>query len=251
MSRPILIYADYLPNAAVTATDTLVGLDPADILQAEEDNVWMPADVAAPKSLVIDLGAPQEIGCLGLVGENLNEVVLEVRASSDNFVSSDVQMAAAATITDFISAWRSWPNTSYRYWKLVFSNMNTSFSVAHVALCRLNFLPWFADGMDLDAIQTTGYQLVSPDGRYLGSNRLRTMHNIDLIWGKVTDANYALFQPWAEACVHQMNAFFVVPDSSQATCLFSWLTDPKFAFKAPRTNGVRSMPTINISSRVP
>ena len=251
MKQPLLIYANYLPTAAVTATDTAAGLDPNDVLQAEEDNVWQPLNATGPKNLVIDLGASQELGCLGLVGESLNGVILEVRASSDNFVTSDVQMSAPATIDDFISTWRAWGNATYRYWKLVFSNLGASFLVAHLALCHFDFLPWFSDGMDPDAYQTTGYQLTSPGGHYLGSNRLRTMRSIDLMWGKVTDAHYALFQAWAEVCVHQMNAFFLVPDSSQATCYFCWLSDPKFTWKVPRQGGVRTMPTIAVTSRVP
>jgi hypothetical protein len=251
MNKPLLIYASYLPTASVTATDSAAGYDPNDILQAEEDNVWRPANASGPKVLTFDLGNPQAMGCLALVGENLNGVTLEIRASADNFVTSDIQICAATTINDFIATWRSWGNITYRWWRLVFTGMSPSFALAHAAFCHFDLLPWFADGMSIDAYQTTGTQLVSPDGRFLGSNRQRTMRLIDLIWGKVTDAHFLLFQPWGEYCIHGLSAFFLVPDSSQGACYFSWINDPKMIFKAPRTNGSLTMPIITITSRVP
>ena len=251
MNQPLLIYAAYLPATAVTATDTAAELDPNDVLLAEEDNAWMPANTSGSKALVIDLSIPQEIGCMGIVGENLNEVTIEVHGSTDNFVASDVQVYAPTTITEFIAAWCAWTNATYRYWKVIFSGFGSSFSVAHIALCPFNLLPFFADGVDPDAYYTEGSQLVSPDGHFLGSNRLRTMLVPDLDWGQVYEEEFVLFQAWADACVHNMSAFFLVPDSSQSACYFSWLKDPKFAFKAPRNAGLRTMPTIAITSRVP
>jgi hypothetical protein len=251
MKRPLFIYASYLPAATVSATDSAAGLDPAYVLEAEEDNVWQPANQSGAKSLTIDLGTLLEVGCLGIAGEYLNGASLEVRGSTDNFALSDVRLSAPAPIEDFTSTWRAWNNAPYRQVRLIFTNLASGFSVAHVAVCRFELLPFFADGMDLDAIRTEGSQLISPDGRFLGSNRLRTMRVFDLIPGKLNDAAYLMYQRWAEVCVHQLSPFFLVPDSSQADAWFCWLADPKFVFKAPRSAGVRNMPAIPVTARVP
>lgn len=251
MSQPAFLYADYLATATVTATDTDTGYSAADVLESCEDLTWKPANQTGSKSLTIDLGATLLIGAVALVGDFLNGVTLEVRGSTDNFVASDVELSAAAAIATatFVSTWRSWSNGNYRYLRLVFSGMGASFRISHVAACRFDLLPYPEDGHDPDIIQAEGTHLVSVSGYYLGSNQQKTLRPLQLAFGEVTDAEFAVFQRWSDACVKTMQGFFYVPDTAETECFFGWL-DPKYKFSAPMKNGMRKMAAIAFNSRV-
>jgi hypothetical protein len=138
---------------------------------------------------------------------------------------------------------------AYRYWRLVLTNLGASSSVAHVAWSPGELFPWMDDGADLDARKTIGTMLVSPDGRNLGSNRLRTMRELSLDFGQVTDSEYLLFQRWAEACTDRLQPWFLVKDSSQPTCWFGW-TDAGYKFSAPQKRGMYAIGKIPFTSRV-
>lgn len=249
MNQPLLIYSDYLPAATVTATDTKAGLDPLDVLQAEEDNVWQPANTSGAKSLTIDLGSAQDVGCVGIVGEYLLGVQIAVAASSDNFAASNVAMGTITPMGSYTTAWLGWGDVSYRYWRLTFTGVGPSFAVAHVALCRMQLYPWFADGADLRAYKSEGSILTAPDGRFLGSNRLRTMREVPLDWGQVTDTEFVWFERWADASIKPMRPFFLVPDTDQEECWFGWL-DPRTKFSAPMKHGLRDVGKMTFLARV-
>lgn len=249
MLQPLFIYSDYLTTATVTATDTKSGLSPLDVLAAEEDNVWQPLNVTGSKSLTIDLGMAQAMGALGIVGDYLAGVTLELRASSDNFATSDVQISSPSVMSDYITHYRLWANTSYRYWRLIFTGLGASTAVAHVALCSQDLLPFMDDGMDPDAYASVGTALISPDGRFLGASRLRTMREIVAKWGQIDDSEYVLFQRWADASLKNIRPFFFVLDSSQAECHFAWC-DPKQKFTAPYSNGLRNVGSITMTARM-
>lgn len=249
MLQPLFIYSDYLSTATVTATDTKAGLAALDILQAEEDNVWQPLNTTGSKSLTIDLGIAQDIGAIGIVGDYLASVTLEVRASTDNFSVSNVLMSAADTMADYITHCRLWANATYRYWRFTFTGMGAAFAVAHIALCQQNLLPWMDDGADLDAYQSEGTSLVSPDGRFLGAARLRTMRTIPAKWGQISASEYIPFQRWGDAALKNIRPFFFVPDSSLPGCYFAWC-DPKQKFSAPMSNGLRNIGSITMTARM-
>ena len=250
-AQPLFIYATYPAISSVTSSDWFGDNAPGNVLKAEEDNVWQPLNTTGSKSLTFDLTVAQTYGCLALIGENLNGVTFSVYASSDDFNASNVQVVPPTVISEFISCWAAWNNASYRYWRITFSGFGPSFVLAHAAFCQYALLPFFMDGVDPGAYQTEGSVLVSPDGHFLGSNRLRSMLTLALDWGLVDPVTeFPLFQLWAAACIKSMSAFFLVPDSSQPDCYFSWV-DPKFLFRAPWSTGLRSMPTIPITARNP
>lgn len=250
MNKPLFVYADYLPEATVTATDTAAGLDPVDVLLAEEDNVWQPANQSGAKSLTISLSYTRTVGCLAIVGDMLAGVTLEVRGSSDNFSSNNVQLSAPAAMGDWITHWRGWTSGTINAIRLIFTGMSPDFAVAHVAVCEYAPLPYFADGADLDAYSSEGSNLVAPDGRFLGSNRQRTMRQVKLDWGQVTDTEVVLFERWADACLRNIRPFFFIPDVGQAACWFCWC-EPKQRFSSPRKVGMYNIGSISITARIP
>lgn len=249
MDQPLFIFADYLPTATVTATDTASGYAAANVLQAHEDTSWKPADNTGTKTLTFDLTTPLSRGALAIAGEYLNGVSLEVRASTDDFVASDVEISAAAVISDPTTTYRLWTNAQYRYWRLVFTDLGASTEIYHAALQRQDLLPFLDDGFDPDAYKTEGSHLLAVDGHYLGSVQTRTMRELSLDFGQVTAAEAVLFQRWADACVKTLRAFFFVPDSASATCHFGWV-DAKYAFKAPYKKGLRDISAIPFTARV-
>lgn len=251
MNKPAFIYASYPPTASATATDTADGYSASDVLNSCEDTGWKPANQTGSKSLTIDLGAPTPWGCIALVGEYVNGVTLEVRASTDNFSSSNVQVSAPAAINSgtFISAWRSFAARTERYCRFIFSGMGPSFEIHHVAVCQYNQLPYLTDGHDPSVIQSQGTHLKSVSGYYLGSVRLNTMSPLSLDFGQVTGAQFQKFELWADACVKQMQGFFYVPDTDQPECWFGTV-DEKYKFAAPFKHGLRQVAPIPFTTRV-
>jgi len=249
--KPAFIYANYLPTAAVTATDTATGFDPADVLEPVEDTGWKPTDVSEPKSLTIDLGVSVPWGCLAILGEYLNGVTLQVLASTDDFVGSSVEVSAAAVINTgtFVSTWRSFTERNERYCRLIFSDMGASFEIHHVAICRYDQLPYLNDGHDPSVIQATGTHMISQAGYYLGSNHQRTMKPLSLDFGQTTAAQFVKLQRWADVCVNKMQPFFYVPDTGLPECWFGWL-DEKYKFAAPSKEGARRIAPIPFTTRV-
>lgn len=249
MLQPLFIYADYLPAAAVTATDTATGYAAADVLQAHEDSSWKPANITGAKSLTFDLSTALSRGAIAVAGEYLNGVTFEVRASTDNFATSDVQISAPAAISSYTTSYRLFANSIYRYWRLIFTDMGASTEIYHVAIQKQDLLPWHENDPAPEAYKTEGSHLVSPDGHYLGATQTRTMRNLELDFGLILDAEYVIFQRWADSCVKTLRGFFYVPDSSQAACHFGW-ADAKYVFKAPYKNGMRDLAAIPFVSRV-
>ena len=249
MNRPAFIYAAYLPGTTVAATDTAAGYAPADVLEGCEDSGWKPVDTTGSKSLTLDLGGAFLVGALAMTGEYLNGVTLEVRASSDNFALSDVQVSPPASIVNFTTAWRNWSAGTWRYWRLIFSGIGASFLLHHVALGPFEPLPFHGDGHDPDTFGAEGDHLVSVSGYYLGNSQRRAMRAISLGFGQVTADEYVLFQRWADVCVRTLRPFFYVPDTDGTDCLFGWI-DAKYKFSAPYKNGLRDMAKIPFNARV-
>lgn len=246
MNQPLFIYADY-PDAAVAAlTNAAAGQTGTDVLQANEDTYISPlTDTVA---VTIDLLAPFPCGCIALAGENLNGVTLTLWASSDNFVSSDVVISASAALNGFVSCWRPFASVTYRYYRVVLTGATPATRIYHVALAPLLLLPYFADGADLEAFQSTANHILSPQGHFLGAQLIKCERKVPLNWRQVTDAEYPLFVAWALACVQKPKAFFVIPDSDYATCYFGY-TDPGYTFSAPMKSGLRTLAKIPFTSR--
>ena len=251
MNKPTFIYPVHLPAATVTATDTATGYDPANVLEGCEDTAWKPANTTGSKSLIIDLGASMAIGQIAVLGRYLNGVTLEVRGSTDNFVSSDIAISAATVIASKIvnTTWRSFTGGNYRQIKLIFSGLSADFAVQYVACCRAVSLPFLEDGHDPDVYQPTGSQLIGATGTYLGATQQYTLATLSLDFGQITSAQYLPFQLWADACIMIMLPFFYVPDIDQPECFFGW-ADAKYKFSAPYRSGARKLAPIPFNWRI-
>lgn len=249
--KPSFIYPIHLTTATVTATDTASGYAPANVLQGVEDTAWKPANTTGSKSLVIHLGGLLPIGQVAVLGQYLNGVTLEVRGSTDNFATSDVQLSAAAVIStsEFVTTYRRWTEALYSDIKLIWSGFAASFEVIHVACCRAVPLPYLEDGYDGDSFQSEGTALVGTAGTFLGFTQQRTMRNLNLDFGQIVSSQYLPFQLWAEYCVMTLRAFFFVPDVDQPECYFGWV-DPKYKFSAPMKKGSRRIAPIPFTGRI-
>jgi hypothetical protein len=249
MLQPLFIYANYLPAATITASDTKSGTAAANLLEGSEDNSWQPANTSGSKTITIDLGIAQPIGAIAIAGEWLAGVSLEVRASTNNFSGSNVLISASAAMVEYLANYRSFTQASYRYWRLTISGHSTDTALYHLALSPGDLFPWSEEGTDPDSYQTTGSQLLSPDGRFLGATRQRTMRHINYRPGQISDAEYLLFAAWADSCIKNLQPFFYVADSSSTACAFVWCS-PQQKFEAPYKKGLRDMTDIAMTGRV-
>jgi hypothetical protein len=251
MNRPTFIYPTHLTTATATATDAATGYAATNVLEGCEDTSWRPDNTSGAKSLTIALGGLLPIGQIAVLGNYLNGVTLEVRGSTDNFSSSNVQLSAGATISssEFITTWRMFTENLYTHIKLTFTGFAASFEVQHVACCRAVPLPFLEDGHDPDTFQSEGTHLIGTAGTYLGATQQRTMRNLNLDFGQITSSQYAPFQFWAEYCVMTMRPFFYVPNIDAAECYFGW-TDAKYKFSAPMKSGARKVAAIPFTGRL-
>jgi hypothetical protein len=251
MNKPSFIYPTHLSNATATATDTATGYAAANVLEGCEDTGWRPANITGSKSLTIALGGSLPIGQVALLGQYVNGVTLEVRGSTDGFVSSDVSLSGVTTISSsaFVTAWRSFTEANYSHIKLIFTGFSSSFEINHVACCRAVLLPFLEDGHDPDTFQPEGTALIGTAGTFLGFTQTRTMRNLTLDFGQITSSQYNHFQFWAETCIMTLQPFFYVPNIDGPECYFGWV-DAKYKFSAPMKSGARKIAPIPFTGRV-
>lgn len=248
--RPSFIYSIAPTTATATASDSSVGYDAQNVIEACEDTAWKPANVTGTKTLTLDLALSLPIGAVAILGQYLNGITLEIRGSTDNFSASDVQLSAPAAINTsaFNTAYRRFTEASYRYIRLVMSGFGSSSAIMHVACCRTVDLPYLEDNHDAGAFQSTGTHLVGVSGVYLGASQQCTMRNINLDFGHVSASQFPAFQLWAEACIKTMRPFFYVPDVDQPECFFGWV-EGKYKFSAPSKLGRHKLAVIPFVSR--
>ncbi|GEM_PF-5019137 len=250
MNQPAVLYTSYPPTAAVTATDSYAGADPADVLFATEDTFWRPANQTGDKTLTVDFGADRTVDRLGIVGENLDGCLVDVRVSSDNFIASNVLLADGVTLAAAVNAATvPFVSSTYRYARLVFKAGYYPSNLRLAWLCwdRQRVLPYLEEDFDPDNLDATGEHLVSRQGLYLGSEQERTMRRCSLNLGQVTDFEYAIIKEWAAACIGTLQPFLFVPDIDEAAALFAWPADNRFS--APRVNGLRRVAPMMIVTR--
>jgi len=127
MSNPKLLFDNRLADGVVTASSTATGFDPANVADMRPYTFWQPSVFLGNNTpyarLMVDCGAAASADSFALCSHDLvaNDCsFLNLTASTDNFVSSNVSLAALElandnpTIGQFTSA-------SYRYFRLTFS----------------------------------------------------------------------------------------------------------------------------------
>jgi hypothetical protein len=249
--RPSFIYSLAPVTASAAASDTFSGYAAQNVMEACEDTSWKPANVTGDKTLTLDLALILPLGAVAILGQYLNGITLEIRGSSDNFVSSDVQLSAAAVISTaaYNTAYRQFAEVSYRYIRLIMSGFGASSEIYYVAPCRAVSLPWLEDNHDADCFQPTGSHLIGVAGMYLGTSQQCAMRMINLDFGQIPSSQFPAFQLWSEACIRTMRPFFYVPDSTLPECWFGWV-DAKYKFSAPSKMGRHKLATIPFTSRL-
>jgi hypothetical protein len=238
MSQPAFYWNKISTSATYTATDTLSGTDVEDIQYTTEDTDWGPADVSGTKSIIIDNGADLTVDTLCLLGDNLNGVTLEIRGSTDNFSTSDVLVSAGATLTSLVNtAYRSFAEATYRYWKFNFTTFPSTMRIDHLALDLQVLLPFFEVDPDEGNVTPTAVHLVSKGGLYLGSAQDKSERRMTLDFGEITDTEKVDLLSWANAVIKEVNPFFVHVDTSTSLIHFGYL-DNAGSWAAPLDMGV-------------
>lgn len=246
--QPAFLWSDYRSTAAVTATDSYSGFDPDDILIGTEDTYHRFADNSGAKDYVIDLGVATLVNYVAILGKDIDQVLVTVAGSTDNFVASDVELFAEAPLSAVLNAaWMEIEEGVYRYIKITFDNFPTDMRIAHVCLGTLQRLPFLEEDSDPDSYQADGEHSFSAQGTYLGSTQRNAMRELPVMFGQVPDYDYEAISTFADACIKTMRGCFFVPDSTAAECFFGVVKEN--TFRAPLKNGLRTVAPFTFMTR--
>lgn len=120
-----------LTTANFTAS-AAAGANLAHLFDDRMDKVFSFA-AGASQSIVVDLGSAQTLECIAVLNSNLCRLAgtpaIEIRASSDNFVTDDTAVKAASSVPGFATYGDTrakdvvlqFPATTKRYWKVLFT----------------------------------------------------------------------------------------------------------------------------------
>lgn len=246
MGQPAFFWCEYSDSATVTATDSAEGADASDILYSTDDLTHSFANATGTKTYTIDLAASTSVTALAILGEGINGESVEVRGSTDNFVTSDVQLkASTALIAEINAAYLTFTGGSYRYIKLNFNSPSTAMQIAHVCLGDVTQVEYFEEDWDAPNIQHTGDHTISDTGYYLGSNVKAVYKRLNIVMGDLTSAQFSVLSGWRSYCVDGLRPFFVIPDQSSTNIYFGWQKD----FSAPESNARRSVAPFEFTTR--
>ncbi|WP_020675272.1 hypothetical protein [Geopsychrobacter electrodiphilus] len=249
MDKPALLFSSYNPAAAVTATDSYAGTDPADVLNFNEAHFWRPANISGSKVLSIDLAEVRIIDHLALVGQGLDGVVLTLEGSNDNWTTSETLLDAQLLVSAVNAAWSPLSSRSWRYLRLTFSFFSSAFRVSFISLELSAALDWLDDDFDPDNVSDSGDITMSPGGLCLGAVQQRSMRHLQLIFGQVVQETYDQIQRWANACQKTRAPYFFVPDISTTEVYFGWSDSGQFSAPLRADKGLREVPTVTMITR--
>ena len=236
MKPPAFLYPDAVPTT-VTATDTKAGADPLNIRGAIEGPSWQPADNIGAKELVLKFSASIPVDFIAVLGVALDGVLVEVRASTDDFGSSDDQLLAATALSAALNAaWLGFVGGIYSEVKLVFTSFSTAMEIDHIAVGELKTVPYFKRGHDSDNSSPTGSHMVSTSAIYNGATQQNLKQDFKIDFHPATVSKMLNLRAWRVACIDRIAPFFFVPDTDLALVHFCWMEKPSFS--APEMPGV-------------
>ena len=248
MSQPTILFCDYATSASVTASSTLSGTDAEDILISTEDTSHSPSSTSS-YNIVIDAGSAITADAVAFLGALLDGVTVEIRGSTDNFAASDVQVLAGAPLVGNINAaWTTFDSASFRYWKFNVSGHASTIRIAHICLDVAVSFPYFEKDPDIVNVKPEAKQLVSQGGVYVGTNQTKSMRELKMDWGGVTEADLAVIQTWSVRSIETVRSFFLVPDQAETDVFFGWLEAGEFS--APLENGLHQVKANTMTTRV-
>ena len=381
--KPAFLFCDYADAASVTATDTLTGTDPENVLFATEDTVWSPANATGAKDIVINVAnGSGSFDSTSFLGENLEGVNVLVSTSSDNFatetdysstpdvaingdfatgdltgwdttITSNITITAdvtgatftatdttgvdgallqsvievgkqqlirytvssisagltvqavvtgdtgivrttAGTFTEVVGVSSGLllaflvvndgattvgatvkitdiqvfeyfqlsadNNASFiqhaqatfkQYIKYTIDNPSTSLQIAHICGDILVEQPRLEEDWGSEGVAPVFTNLVSTGGGFLGNNQLRTMRDVNINFGEITDTEYInRVKPWVDSRVKVAKPFYFLPDVDNLDEIyFVWLED-NTGFTAPLRQGIRTVAPIAAKTRI-
>lgn len=245
--QPAFIYATYAAGVTVTDSPDSANYDPANVLQPDEVSGWKPANLTGSHSLIFNLQTPVPLEHVAICGKALNGVTLEIRGSSDNFATSDVQVLAATVLSGERAARCSFTQATYQYFKFSFSGHGSTFMVKHIA-DRLALLPFINDGFCEFPLESDGDHLISHEGLFLGSVTSKVMRSFSLDFGQLTFAELPTFDAWANSCIKTAQGFFFIPNTAEDTIYFGWV-DKGYKYQPTQKTGLYSLGAIPFQAR--
>lgn len=208
MGVPRIYYDNRLRDAAPSASSTMAGYDVLN-LRDFRPYTWWQAETL-PATVSVDCGSAQAVNYWGLYGHNLATYgcTIQLRGSTDNFVSSDVLVDSCTPSTNspFI---RTIGSTSYRYWR----QRITGASPPKVAIALMGA------SLDLPVYMEEGFDptMRNPEGIY---NRSVKGHPL----GRVTE-----YEEWAAQLKFGLVSWSWVRQS-WTPAWTTWLRDNPFLF---------------------
>lgn len=245
--QPAFIYATYAAGVTVTDSPDSAAFDPNSVLQADEVSGWKPANLTGSHSLIYDYQAAVPLEHVAMCGKGMNGVTLEIRGSSDNFASSDVQLLAPTVLVGNLAAWVSFTQATYRYIKYIYSGHGSTFTIKHIA-AGLALLPFLNDGFCELPLESDGDHLISHEGLFLGSVTSKVMRSFSLDFGQLTFAELPTFDAWVNNCIKKAQGFFFIPNTGEETIYFGWV-DKGYKYQPTRKNGLYSLAAIPFMAR--
>lgn len=186
MANPRLFFDSRLADNVLVASGTAPGnYAPANVADLRP-YTWWKGDVL-PATLTVDCGVPKAADFALIYGHNMKSVgaSLEVRGSTDNFVASDVLVAAGAPASDdpYLLTFGS---VAYRYWRLRFTGA-TPPSIAIALLGAVfEFPTGLSQGFDPIGRKVVAQQNRNEHGQPLGNVVDYEEYSSDLLFERVS-----------------------------------------------------------------
>lgn len=246
---PAFLYATYPKGTNASGSYPLDPTDnPQDVLSADELNGFSFTIGPEQRRISLSFLAPYPLEYVAIAGRDLQGVVVEVRGSTDAFVSSNVRVSPPTALQGSIAAWFSFPVTSFKFLNFIFTNFASDFRVKHIACGLLQPLPFQADNFCPSPLQVNGSNLISYEGLFLGRATQSVMRPFNLDFGQVTSVEKACFDAVMAACHQTAQGLFYVPDISRSDVHFGAI-DQGYKYEPKMSLGQFIIPAIPFSSR--
>lgn len=231
----------------ISVTDAAPGTDIDNVFEPIEDTYWQPLTTNT-QTIEYHPGAVSFVGTpfAAFAGEGFDSATLEVRGSTDGFVSSNVQLLAPTGQNGTDSAW--WVdvvNATYQDYRFIFSNFDSDFLISYFSFGTYLDLPYLAEDWDGNSSDPDGDFLVSGAGYLVGSVVHAVYRDLPIRFGSVTSISN--FLAWREACIDAKQGFFFVPDIDTTEVYFGYV---KEGFKAPYKNGMYEIAPMTFKARL-
>lgn len=168
MANPLILFDNRLADAAPVASSTAAGYAVSNLTDWRPYTWWRPA--ALPANVTVDCGSAKAADYALVYGHNLatHGCALELRASTDNFATSDV-LVATVTPTGNGPILLRWASVAYRYWRIRITGAGDEPALAIAAIGAALQAPiGLPQGFDPLGREVEGQANTNQDGQPLG-----------------------------------------------------------------------------------